>query len=73
MEITITIPTAKADEVKEAIGYQDEVSDEENKGMITNPETPKVFLENYIKNHIKSKVKRMIGRKAKRNSTFNLE
>lgn len=72
MDIITTIPNEKADIVKAALSYQDEVLDESTLEMIPNPETPKQFLENYIEKLIIRKVRKYINDKKENKSDWEL-
>lgn len=56
-QITITIPNNKVGLVKDALGYQDKIANEEGV-EIDNPQTPQEFAQEWIIKQIRLKVRK---------------
>jgi hypothetical protein len=68
IKLEINIPDNKAKLLKDALGYQDKIIDEEGK-EIDNPQKPIDFAEEQIGNFLKQKVRRYERQEAIRNIT----
>jgi hypothetical protein len=68
-DIIITIPTDKVDLIKNAIGYQETIIDDEG-NEVPNPESALAYAEKVLIKHLKNQVRRYEKQLAVRNATY---